>query len=51
MELRDKNSLPWGAQIARGNMRLTHIHHQFGRNTADGAVSVDMEVIMLEAET
>lgn len=36
MELRDKNSLPWGAQIARGNMRLAHIHHQFGRNTACG---------------
>lgn len=36
MELRDKNSLPWGAQIARGNMRLAHIHHQFGRNIACG---------------
>lgn len=36
MEMRDKNSLPWGAQIARGNMRLAHIHHQFGRNTACG---------------
>mgnify|MGYP005990335939 CR=1 FL=1 len=36
MELRDKNTLPWGAQIARGNMRLAHIHHQFGRNTACG---------------
>lgn len=36
MEMRDKNSLPWGAQIARGNMRLAHIHHQFGRNAACG---------------
>lgn len=36
METRDKNSLPWGAHIARGNMRLAHIHHQFGRNTACG---------------
>ena len=34
METRDKNSLPWGAQISRGNMRLAHIHHQFGRNIA-----------------
>jgi len=36
MELRDKNTLPWGAQIARGNMRLAHVHHQFGRNIACG---------------
>ena len=36
MEMRDKNSLPWGAHIARGNMRLAHIHHQFGRNIACG---------------
>jgi hypothetical protein len=36
MELRDKNTLPWGAHIARGNMRLVHVHHQFGRNTACG---------------
>ena len=36
MELRDKNTLPWGAQIARGNMRLAHILHQFGRNIACG---------------
>jgi hypothetical protein len=36
METRDKNTLPWGAQIARGNMRLAHIHHQFGRNVECG---------------
>jgi len=36
METRDKNSLPWGAQISRGNMRLAHINHQFGCNTACG---------------
>jgi hypothetical protein len=36
MELRYKNSLPWGAQISRGNMLHAHIHHQFGRNTACG---------------
>jgi hypothetical protein len=36
METRDKNSLPWSAHVARGNMRLAHIHHQFGRNTSCG---------------
>jgi|AACY02.2.fsa_nt_gi hypothetical protein len=37
MQTRDKNSLPWGAHLARGNMRLAHIHHQFGRNIACGS--------------
>ena len=34
MQIRDKNSLPWGAHVARGNMRLAEVRHQFGRNTA-----------------
>lgn len=34
MDIRYKNSLPWGAQISRGNMLHAHVHHQFGRNTA-----------------
>jgi len=34
MDIRYKNSLPWGAQVSRGNMHLAHVHHQFGRNTA-----------------
>jgi len=36
MQTRDKNSLPWGAHISRGNMRLARIYHQFGRNIACG---------------
>lgn len=36
MEIRQKNSLPWSHHVARGNMYQTHIHHQFGRNTACG---------------
>lgn len=34
MEIRQKNSLPWGHHVARGNMFQAHVHHQFGRNTA-----------------
>lgn len=34
MDVRQKTSLPWGHQIARGNMFQAHIHHQFGRNVA-----------------
>lgn len=45
METRDKNTLPWGAQIARGNMRLAHIHHQFGRNAACGTSYVPVSDI------
>tara|TARA_R110001606_G_C15227762_1_gene634778 strand:- start:39 stop:836 length:798 start_codon:yes stop_codon:yes gene_type:complete len=36
MDLRYKNSLPWGAQISRGNMLHAHVHHQFGRNATCG---------------
>ena len=32
MDIRYKNTLPWGAQVSRGNMHLAHVHHQFGRN-------------------
>ena len=34
MDIRYKNTLPWGAQVSRGNMHLAHVHHQFGRNIA-----------------
>ena len=36
MDIRQKTSLPWGHQIARGNMFQAHVHHQFGRNVACG---------------
>lgn len=36
MEQRYKNSLPWGHQLARGNIQLARIRHQFGRNAACG---------------
>jgi len=32
MEIRQKNSLPWGHHVSRNNMFQAHIHHQFGRN-------------------
>ena len=32
MEIRQKNSLPWGHHVSRGNMFQAHVHHQFGRN-------------------
>ena len=32
MEIRQKNSLPWGHHVSRGNMYQAHVHHQFGRN-------------------
>lgn len=34
MEIRQKNSLPWGHHVARDNMFQAHVHHQFGRNIA-----------------
>ena len=34
MEIRQKNSLPWGYHVSRGNMFQAHVHHQFGRNIA-----------------
>ena len=34
MEIRQKNSLPWGYHVARNNMFQAHVHHQFGRNIA-----------------
>ena len=32
MEIRQKNSLPWGHHVSRNNMFQAHVHHQFGRN-------------------
>jgi len=40
MEQRYKNSLPWGHQLARGNIQLARIRHQFGRNVACGTAYV-----------
>lgn len=34
MDIRQKTSLPWSHHVSRGNMALTHVHHQFGRNVA-----------------
>jgi hypothetical protein len=34
MDIRQKNSLPWGYHVSRGNMFQAHVHHQFGRNVA-----------------
>ena len=32
MDNRQKNTLPWGAHVARGVMQLASVRHQFGRN-------------------